>query len=165
MTTFITSISNFWFVALIFLILSACGTTQPNKIVALVNDDVILEKEIRAGIPYMAFEDKEQLVNLERKELTRLIAQKLLQEEAERQKLTITELLAKDVYRKMKPVTQKEIRERFEQNKGEFQKVTFEEAKKMIEDLLYRERKREAFSIYYNQLIEKGNVHVFLPSS
>lgn len=153
------------FSLILILFSAACGTLNQNRVVALVDNDFILEKEIQAKIPLEVFNDKEKLQRLQTKELTRLIAEKLLHKEAQRQKLNVSELLAKDVYQKMKPVTQKEIRDRFEQNKDQFKKVTFEEAQKMIQDLIYRERKWEAFTTYYNQLIEKGNVHVFLPSS
>ena len=134
------------------MIMAGCGTLNDKRVMARVGDDVILEKEVNDKIP---------LSQLQKKELTQLIVEKLLEKESKKQGVAISNLLSQNVYQKIKPVHQKDMKKYFEKNKDKFKKMTFKEAHELIKDLIHRERKRDAFAAYYNQLIEKGNVRVF----
>lgn len=153
-----------WLICLIWM--TGCQTShpygQPDRVAALIDRDPILEEELNNRLPLGAFKDKKALYSLQKKELTQLIIGKLLEKEAQRQKAEVSTLLAKNVYKKIKPVKDKEIKDFFEKNKGEFGNISFQEAQNIIRDSLYRQRKKEAFSAYYNDLLKNGNVQIFL---
>ncbi len=147
-------------------LMTACATSQPygqaDRIAALIDRDPILEQELNNRLPLGAFKDKKGLYSLQKKELTQLIVEKLLEKEAQRQKAEVSVLLAKNVYKKIKPVKDKDIKDFFKENKEQFKNVSFHEAQNIISDLIYRQRKKEAFSVYYNDLLKNGNVQIFL---
>ncbi len=150
---------------LMMLMMMGCSTANKKIVFAVVDQEVISEKDVNNRIAMGDFENKDTLYAMQKKELTRLVIEKLLEKEAKKKKITISELLAKNVYQKIKPTLKKDIKKYYEEKKNQFKNVKFLEAQKIIEDLIYRERKRDAFSVYYNELINKGKVHILLPKS
>ncbi|MBI3018842.1 MAG: hypothetical protein HYY61_03010 [Deltaproteobacteria bacterium] len=148
-----------------FSIILGCATLSKERVVALVGDDAILEEEVNQKIPRGVFEDKKMLAQMQKKELMTLVVENLLKKEAEKHKKTTSELLVKNVYRKIKPIQKKDIQTYFNKNKDRFKKMVFEDAQMLIKESIYRERKRDALSAYFNILIKNGNVRLFLSDS
>jgi len=160
-------------IPLMGLLMTACATTYPpygvtpgnGTIMAVVENEAIFEAEVNNLIPMGIFRNKGALANHQRMELSQLIIKKLLRTKAEKTSQTVSDLLSTEVFQGIQPITHEEVVKYFESHPEDFKKVDVSTAENIIRDVLYRERKRDALTTYYDTLIRSGQVKILTPLS
>ena len=125
-------------VLLLALSLSACNN-QPNSkapyqlppdtVHATINGEKITEKEVKEKGGKWLEQIEESLFDAKRDVLENIVHQKMLNLEAKKRNITVSELLKKEIYEKVVPPTPEEIEAFYEQHKEQFGK---EEKEKIL---------------------------------
>lgn len=104
-------------VLVIVLFFGVALAAQPEPL-AEVNGESITTEELNRALGARLAKLEEQIYELKRRELDSLIAQRLLTQEAAKQKTSVAQLLDKEVTAKVGLVTEKEIEDFYQANKA-----------------------------------------------
>lgn len=129
--------------------------------VAEVGGDAITEAELREALGFELAKAEQQVYDLKRDKLDEMIDQKLLAQEAGKQKVTVDELLAREVSAKTEPVTDQQVEALFESNKERF-KGKEEELRRQIGVYLSQRAERERRKAYLTSLREQASITIYL---
>ena len=140
---------------------SGCATLSAPKeqILADVNGKPIAEKDLIASLnpkergAYLAF--KKQKVD-------RMIAQSLLEQEAERRRLSLQDLLSVEIFSKS-VVTHDEIHRFYDQNKKAYQKKKHEAWEKEISEFLQNQKQQYWTKKLLAAITQRSDVKYYLP--
>ena len=148
-------------VGAIFLItFSGCtSSTDSQKLVlAKVGSEKITEKDfVKALEPKL----KQTYLQFKKQQLDRMVAQKLLDQEAKKRKIPSQELLNKEVLSQA-TVSHEEVHVYYEKNKGNFKKKKHEEAQVEIQKLLQNEKIQTLLKKFLAGLSSKSKIKYFL---
>ena len=97
---------------------SFADDSSKSEPLAEVNDEAITAKDLESRLGAKLAKLEEQIYDLKRQELDSLIAQKLFAQEAAKRKISVAELLDAEVTAKVGLVTEKEIEDFYQANKG-----------------------------------------------
>jgi protein-disulfide isomerase len=116
--------------------------------------DVLFERETSGGEP-------SKLYNLRSRSLSDLIDTRLIEEEAERRGLTRDEL-GEIIAQQAEAISDEEVSEFFEKNKGRFDKATFEQVAPRIREALERQRGTVELEEFVASLRKRAGVTILL---
>jgi len=140
----------------------ACETPDdPQKIAAEVYGKTITEGELEQAISTDLYELRNNIYRLKERQLDEMIGKIVLEKEAARLKLSVNELMDKEVKRRSQKVTQRDINDFYEKNKDHL-KGTKDQFKDRIQSFLERERFNEAYQKYVDQLKKRARVKTYL---
>lgn len=131
------------------------------RVFATVNNESLTSADVEDSLRPLIFSVQEQVYNLRRRELDLRINDALLEQEAQKRKMTTNALLDAEVGTKIKQVTEAEVRSFYEQNKerlgGEFAQL-----KEQITRYLQEREVRNAQTAFAAQLRRAASVQTFL---
>ena len=131
------------------------------RVLATVNGQPITAGDVEASLQPLILRTQEELYTLRNKELTLRINDTLLQQEAQKQKVTPSALLQTEIKAKAVPITEAEARRFYDQNKerisGEFAQV-----KEQIVQYLQRSEDRKVEEALAARLRKAASVQVYL---
>ena len=105
---------------LLFLPLSECHSGSPEEeVVAVLNGKPIYRNEVEQNVALRLFRLRGNIYTLLKNETEEIINQRLLNDEAKMRGISITELLEKEVSRKISPLNDKEIDDYLARNPNE----------------------------------------------
>ena len=151
--------NGFW-IAFIFTIIGCSGPASKDAVLAKVGHEKITEKDFVS-----ALQPKDQQVYLQFKQerLNKIVAQKLLEKEAQKRKISIQDLLNKEIFSKV-TVDQSAVNSYYEKNKTQFKGKNKKDAKTEIEQLIKNQQGQLELKKLLSQLQKNLKITYFLPS-
>ncbi len=140
------------------------GLAESSKgdIVAELNGQPITNQELIARIKPRLSRIENQVFDIKSDGIDQIITEKLLDAEAKKRNVTLTELLKVEVQDKVSDVSDKEIQDFYDQNKARFGEKTFEELKPMIASQL-KARKASVFrNNFIDKLMSKADIEIYI---
>jgi protein-disulfide isomerase len=151
-------------ITLFYPTIVCAATSQRSNPVASVDGKVITEEELEAPLASPIYSLQMQIYELKQSRLDQMIAQMLLQKEADRQGVTLQEFVNKSVLAHMPEVTEQEIEAYSRENQESLQnwKGSDEELKRQIKTFLQQQKAYQQISDYANSLRDKAKVVINL---
>ncbi|MBL8204142.1 MAG: thioredoxin domain-containing protein [Blastocatellia bacterium] len=137
------------------------AATDRTRVLAIVNGQTITAADLENSLQPLILRTQEELYTLRNKELTLRINDTLLQQEAQKQKVTPNALLTAEIKARAKPVTEAEAQAFFQQNKERIS-GEFAEVKAQIIQYLQRSEERKVEEALAARLRKAASVQVFL---
>jgi len=137
------------------------SSEKTDKPVAVVAGHPILESELNTQTRAQMQQLRNQEYEIKRSALDNLVIQKLVEAEAESQKISIQELLGREVDSKVRETTDEEIKAFYEGQKDRINRP-LEEVKDQIAALLKQNRAQQARQDYFALLRKKLPVDILL---
>ncbi len=134
---------------------------DPNKIVAEVFGRKITEAELHQAVSVDLYELQSNIYELKKRKIEELIGKIVLEKEATRKKISVNELLEREVQRNIKKVSDKDVNNFYEQQK-EHLKGTKDQYDERIRNFLQNERYNEAYQKYIERLKNTARAQVYL---
>ena len=134
---------------------------DPNKIVAEVFGRKITEVELHQALSVDLYELQSNIFELKKKKIEEMVGKIVLEKEATRRKMSVNELLEREVQRNTKKVSDKDVDKFYEQQK-EHLKGTKEQYTERIRNFLQNERANEAYQKYVERLKKTARAQVHL---
>ncbi len=131
------------------------------RVLATVNGEKITSGEVEDGLRMIVFNIQEQVYRLRRRNLDLRINDALLEQEAQKRKVTTAALLEAEVGPKLKKVTEEDARAFFEQNKEKFT-GGYDQLKGRIIQHLQQRAKHDAEVAFAGQLRGAASIQIFL---
>jgi hypothetical protein len=131
------------------------------RVLASVNGEAITSGDIEDSLRPLIFKVQEQVYNLRKRELDLRINDTLLEQEAQKRKVTTAALLETEVGTKVKPTTEEDARAFYEQNK-EKMSGDFAQLKNQIIRYLQEREIRNAQLAYAEQLRRNASTQMML---
>jgi len=131
------------------------------RVFATVNNQPLTSADIEDSLRPLIFSVQEQVYNLRRRELDLRINDTLLEQEAQKRKMTTNALLDAEVGSKIKQVTETEARAFYDQNKERLG-GDFAQLKEQITRYLQEREVRNAQTAFAAQLRRAASVQTFL---
>jgi hypothetical protein len=131
------------------------------RVFATVNGEPITSADVEDSLKPLIFSVQQQVYNLRRRELDLRINDTLLEQEAQKRKMTTNALLDAEVGSKIKQVTEAEARTFYEQNKGRLN-GDFVQFKEQITRFLQEREVRDAQTAFAAQLRRAASIQTFL---
>ncbi len=132
------------------------------RVFATVNGERITSDDVENSLRPLVFSVQEQVYNLRRREIDLKINDTLLEQEAQKRKITTNALLDAEVTTKIKPVTETDARTFFDQNKERLNSGDFAQLKPQIMQFLQERETRNAQTAFAEQLRRTASVQTFL---
>lgn len=132
------------------------------RVFATVNNQPITSADIEDSLRPLIFSVQEQVYNLRHRELELRINDTLLEQEAQKRKVTTNVLLDMEVGTKIKQVTEAEARAFYDQNKERLSGGEFASVKEQITRYLQEREVRNAQTAFAAQLRKASSVQTFL---
>ena len=129
------------------------------RVFATINEEKITSGDVEDSLMPLVFDVQQQVYKLRQQELQLSINDALLEQEAQKRKITTTALLAAEV--KPKAVTDEQVRVFFEQNK-ERVSGEFEQTKDAIKQYLEQVELRQTERAFVEKLRSAASIEVFL---
>ena len=147
--------------ALVFAVVAMMGVSaaQDSEVVTIINGEKITRTQLHEQESGSLLQASYEFYQKEQKALDNLIARRLLEAEAQRQKLTVDELLKKEVDSKIKDLSDEQLRtvyDVFAPNEP------FEAMKTKIQETVRPQRLQRARAAYIDHLREANNVLILL---
>lgn len=131
------------------------------RVLATVNNEPLTSADVEDSLLPLIFNVQEQVYNLRRKELDLRINDTLLEQEAQKRKMTTNALLDTEVGSKIKQVTEREARAFYDENKERLN-GDFAPLKEQITRYLQEREVRKAQTAFAAQLRSSASVQTFL---
>jgi hypothetical protein len=134
---------------------------ERTRVLATVNNEPITSADVEDSLRPLIFNVQEQVYNLRKRELDLRINDVLLEQEAQKRKMTTSALLDAEVSAKVKQVTEEDARAFYEQNK---EKVSgdFAERKEQIIRYLQERELRNTQLAFADQLRRNASIQMLL---
>lgn len=139
-----------------------CEEADPKKTVAEVYGQKLTEGELNRSLSVDLFQMQKNIYNLKKRKTDEWVEKILLEKEATRKKLTLEQLIEKEVRNKTKPVSQKDIDKFYEQNKERLP-GTKEQLAERIKSFLENESRQTTYRNYVDRLKKGARVVYSLP--
>jgi hypothetical protein len=139
------------------------STADRGRVFATVNSEPVTSADVEDSLKPLIISVQQQVYNLRRRELDLRINDTLLEQEAQKRKMTTNALLDAEVGSKIKQVTEAEARTFYEQNKGRLD-GDFVQLKEQITRYLQEREVRNAQTAFAAQLRRAVSVQTFLPA-
>jgi hypothetical protein len=151
-------------ITLFYPTIVCAATSQRSNPVASVDGKVITEEELEAPLASPIYSLQMQIYELKQSRLDQMIAQMLLQKEADRRGVSLQEFVNKSVLAHMPEVTEQEIEAYSRENQESLQnwKGSDEELKRQIKTFLQQQKAYQQISDYANSLRDKAKVVINL---
>jgi protein-disulfide isomerase len=146
--------------------LSACVTVgsavaqNPSDVVSIVNGDKITRGELQQKNGGRLLQPSQDLYQAEQRALDELVGQRLLEIEAQRQNLTVDELVKRDITSKVQDPTEEQLRVVYEVSNAGNQ--PFESVRDKLRDYVRSARTARAQVAYMEALRTKSDVLILL---
>lgn len=150
---------RFALAAVIVLAAIETAAAQDTEVVSEINGKKITRSELHEQESSALLQARYDFYKAEQKALYDLIAKRLLDAEAARQKLTVDELLKREVDSKVKDLTEDQLRTVYDVIAP---KESFEVMRGKIQESVRTQRVQKARGVYLDALREKANVLVLL---
>ncbi|MBI3018327.1 MAG: thioredoxin domain-containing protein [Deltaproteobacteria bacterium] len=134
---------------------------DPNKIAAEVFGRKITEAELHQALSVDLYELQSNIFELKKRKIEEMVGKIVLEKEAARRKMSVNELLEREVQRNVKKVSNKDIDKFYEQQK-EHLKGTKEQYEERIRNFLQNEHQKEAYEKYVERLKKTARAQVYL---
>ncbi len=137
---------------------------DPNKIIAEVFGRKITEAELHQALSVDLYELQSNIYELKKRKIEEMIGKIVLEKEAARRKMSVNELLEREVQRNVKKISDKDI-DKFYEKQKEHLKGTKEQYADRIRNFLQNERQNEAYQKYVERLKKtaRAQVHIEKP--
>lgn len=148
---------------MIFFVSTHLQATQedPNEVVAEVDGKKITMGEINKALATDLYEAQTQIYQMKKMKIDEQINQHVLEKEANRKKMTVPELLEKNVQKKIKKVSDKEVDKFYKENQQNI-KGTKEQFAERIRNYLEQQNYREQYSKYVESLKKSANAKILI---
>jgi protein-disulfide isomerase len=150
-------------VLVIVLVLGTVGIAaaqSPSDVITVINGEKITRAELQDKQGGRLLQPRQDLYQAESKALDEFIAERLLENEARRQNLTIDELLKRDVYSKIADPTEDQLRTVYEVTNAAGQ--PFDTVKDKLLEFVRNARQAKARVAYIEALRAKSDVLILL---
>ena len=131
------------------------------RVFATVNGKPITSGDIEDALKPLIHNVQEQVYTMRQQALDMKINDLLLEGEAKKRSMTAAALFESEVRPRVKPVTEEEARNLYEENKARVQ-GTFEELRPQVIEYLQSQAQEKAAGEYAQQLRKGATLHVFL---
>jgi protein-disulfide isomerase len=131
------------------------------RVLATVNGERITSGEVEDNLRTIIFNIQEQVYSLRKRNLDLKINDVLLEQEAQKRKVTTSALLEAEVGPKLKKVTEEDTRAFYEQNKEKFT-GNYDQLKGRIIQHLQQRAKHDAEVAFAGQLRGAASIQIFL---
>jgi protein-disulfide isomerase len=148
-----------WGLVLALLATTGMAAAQDSEVVSEINGQKITRSELYEKEASTLLQARYDFYQAEQKALNNLIARRLLESEADRQHLSVDELLKREADSKVKDLTEEQLHTVYDVIGG---KESFEAMRQKIQDSVRAARVQRARAEYIDLLREKGNLLVFL---
>lgn len=129
-----------------------------DDLLARVGNETITEKDfLQALDPKL----KTTYLQFKKQQLDKMIAQKMLNQEALRRKIPLQDLLTAEVFSRA-PISHAEIHDYYEKNKKQFKNKKHEEADKEIQKILENQKNQVWLKKFLAELAPKSEIKYFL---
>lgn len=155
--------SFFMVLLVLVLALSTVGTAaaqSPSDVVSIINGEKITLGEVQAKNGGRLLQPRQDLYQAEQKAVDEFVAQRLLENEAKRQNLTVEELLKKEVTSKIQDPTEEQLRVIYEVSNAGSQ--PFESVREKLVEYVRNARTAKAQAAYLESLRNKSEVVILL---
>ncbi len=132
------------------------------RVLATVNGEQITSEDIENSLRPLIFNVQEQVYTLRQRELDLRINDALLEQEAQKRKITTSALLEAEVVAKTKAVTEADARAFYDQNRERLNGGEFASLKDQIISYLKERETRNAQTAFAGQLRNAASVQTFL---
>ncbi|HEX8000767.1 MAG TPA: thioredoxin domain-containing protein [Pyrinomonadaceae bacterium] len=132
------------------------------RVFATVNGERITSDDIENSLRPLIFSVQEQIYTLRQREMDLKINDTLLEQEAQKRKITTSALLEAEVATKVKPITEADARAFYDQNKERLNNGEFAQLKDQIVKFLQEREVRNAQTAFAEQLRRTATVQTFL---
>jgi protein-disulfide isomerase len=143
---------------------TAKPTAPPPGIVAEVDGEKITAEQLEKGIAVELSGLQDQIYKLKKQKLDAMIDERLLAREAARQKVSVTELIDREVTAKVSLVTEQDIDAFFQANKERIKGADGPQIREQIRQYLQNQRLAAERDKYLQSLRAKATVAVNLPA-
>ncbi len=162
-----------WQVVLLFILsplaLLQCAGPEPSEskaalskqVIARVGDREITEEEIQEKIQGQMLKVKNQIYTIKKRAIDAMVAELLLEEEAQKRNLTKEQLIQQEVNTKATKVNDTEVEQYYTANQRRFKKP-LEEIKPQIVRQLTNTKRRQRSTAFYQELRKAAQVKIFL---
>lgn len=134
-----------------------CEETDPKKIVAEVYGQKLTEGELNRSLSIDLFQMQKNIYNLKKRKIDEWVEKILLEKEAMKKKLTLEQLMEKEIRSKTRPVSQKDVDKFYEQNKERLP-GTKEQLADRIKSFLENEGRQTTYRNYVDRLKKRARV-------
>lgn len=131
------------------------------RVLATVNGEQITAEDVENALRPLVFNVQEQVYNLRQQEVNLKINDALLEQEAQKRKVTTNALLDAEVTAKVKPVTEADARAFYDQNKERLN-GGYEQLKPQLLQFLQERETRNAQLAFADQLRSAAAIQTFL---
>lgn len=135
----------------------ACEEVDPKKVVAEVYGQKMTEAELNRSLSIELFQMQKNVYNLKKRKIDEWTDKILLEKEAQRRKLTLEQLIEKEVRNRVRAVAQKDIDKFYEQNKERLP-GTKEQLADRIKSFLENENTQTLYRNYLDRLRKRARV-------
>lgn len=136
------------------LIYVGCATTPKESVLVQVGEQPITESDLVATLDPKA---KQTYLQFKKQQIDKLIAKKLLEQEAKKRQLSYEKFLAEEIFNKAK-VDHDEVHAYYTKNKKQFSKKKHTEWEPEITKLLQDQKAQAVLKTLLNQLANKTQI-------
>lgn len=138
---------------------TVAAAQSPSDVLSEINGEKITRAELEEKRGKALHQPRYQLFTAEQKALDEIIADRLLEKEAQRQKLTVQQLIERNVKQAVKEPTEDQLQLYYELSKS---KEPYEAVRGKILDIIRQNRESKALTAYIEKLRAAANVVVTL---
>lgn len=131
------------------------------RLLATVNNERITSEDIETSLRSLIFNVQEQVYNLRQREVDLRINDALLEQEAQKRKITTNALLDAEVTAKARPITEADARSFYDQNK-ERMKEDFAKVKDQVISYLQEREGRAVQTAFAARMRDSASIQTFL---
>ncbi|MBD0326917.1 MAG: thioredoxin domain-containing protein, partial [Pyrinomonadaceae bacterium] len=132
------------------------------RVLATVNGERITSDDVENSLRPLIYSVQEQVYTLRQRDMDLKINDTLLEQEAQKRKITTNALLEAEVTSKTKPTTEADARTFYDQNKERLNNGDFTQLKNQIMQFLQERELRNAQTAFAEQLRRTASVQTFL---
>jgi protein-disulfide isomerase len=151
--------SRFALATVAVLVTMGMAVAQDSEVVLEINGEKITRHELHEKAAGALLQPRYDFYQAEQKALNEVIARRLVDNEARRQKLTVEELLKREVDSTVKDLTEEQLRTVYDVIAS---KEPFEAARGKIQESVRAQKMQKASAAYIESLREKANVVILL---
>lgn len=137
-----------------------CASVPKDSTLAKVGDQLVTEQDLVAGLEPKA---KQAYLRFKKQQLDKLVAKKLLEQEAQRRKIPYEAFLTEEVFNKAK-VSHDELHAYYQKNKKQFSKKEHENWEKEVTKTLSDQKAQMVLKTLLSRLADKTDIQYYLSS-